>query len=374
MALRHRACTRRRTGGSTPATLLAAALGAALGAVALLAVAPAASAPKCTAAEGQALIDAGRYDHAVREFSCVIASDPTGVEGYRGRIEARLMLGLYAEAYADYARITAVVEPVHPDVDRIILDGYRARLDAAPADVHALTGLSFARWNDFDYAQAIHVLNRLLELRPDDVFGNLFRGSSRVLGGKTKAQGIADLDRAIALAPTSPDVRYVVADAYTYGLTDYERAHAEASLALQWGLDTPRVHAILGAALNAFGEVEEAAGHIARHIDQVTTELVPAGPLTPGSSFALPLVPGRTVELAVPAVAGQRVSIAVSSRDYWDTIAVLLAPDGTPLVGSDDESAYHAAFDWVAPATATYRLRVTFFESVITGNLVVTRD
>ena len=65
MALR-RACTRRRTGGSTPATLLAAALGAALGAVALLAVAPAASAPKCTAAEGQALIDAGRYDHALR--------------------------------------------------------------------------------------------------------------------------------------------------------------------------------------------------------------------------------------------------------------------------------------------------------------------
>jgi hypothetical protein len=42
-------------------------------------------------------------------------------------------------------------------------------------------------------------------------------------------------------------------------------------------------------------------------------------------------------------------------------------------VGSDDANGYLAAFDWVAEATATYRLRVTSFEAATTGPLVVTR-
>ena len=72
--------------------------------------------------------------------------------------------------------------------------------------------------------------------------------------------------------------------------------------------------------------------------------------------------------------AGETLSIATSSRDIWDSIAVLLAPDGTPVVGSDDENAYMAAFDWVAETTGTYRLLVTSFESISTGGLNVTRD
>jgi hypothetical protein len=43
-------------------------------------------------------------------------------------------------------------------------------------------------------------------------------------------------------------------------------------------------------------------------------------------------------------------------------------------VGGDDENAYFAALDWVAEETATYRLQVTFFESVDSGRLVVARD
>jgi hypothetical protein len=43
-------------------------------------------------------------------------------------------------------------------------------------------------------------------------------------------------------------------------------------------------------------------------------------------------------------------------------------------VGGDDSKGYFAGFDWVAPAAATYRLRVTFFESIITGSVVVARN
>ncbi len=35
----------------------------------------------------------------------------TQVEGYRGRIEAELLLGRYSDAVGDYARVTAFVLP-----------------------------------------------------------------------------------------------------------------------------------------------------------------------------------------------------------------------------------------------------------------------
>jgi tetratricopeptide (TPR) repeat protein len=345
---------------------------------ALLLLAPraqAAGAPNCTSEQGQALIDAGRYEPAIREFTCLVEAEPTEVEGYRGRAEAKLFLGRYSDALADYARVTAFVEPVHPDAKQTIKAGYAARLASAPNDVPALTGASFARWAFFDYAQAIHLLNRLLEVEPDDDFGTLFRGSSRVLqGGPNREHGVPDLDRAILLAPQSPDVRWVVADAYTYGMPDPERAFAEATLALEWGLDTPRVHAILGASYNVFGDRLAAAYHIARCIELAGTELVATAPLAAGDTLTANLVPGQVYEIPIPAIAGESISFATSSKDYWDTIAVLLAPDGTPVVGSDDDNGYFAASGHEAEEDGTYRLRVTFFESVNTGALVVSRD
>jgi hypothetical protein len=305
----------------------------------------------------------------------VIGAQPTAVEGYRGRIEAELLLGRYSDALGDYARVTAVVEPVHPDAHQIIRAGYADRLAVAPNDIRALAGASFERWADFDYAQAIHLLGRLLDVRPDDPYGTLFAGSSRLLQGGPgpKQRGEAYLAHAIELAPASPDVRFIVADAYTYGLPDLERAFAEATLALNWGLDTPRVHAILATVYNTFGDLVAGATEIKTHIDLVTTELLTAPPLAPGDSLALDLVPGRTYAIPVSASAGETISISTSSRDFWDSIAVLLAPDGSPAVGSDDENAYFAAFDWVAAKTGTYLLQVTSFESINTGELVVTR-
>jgi hypothetical protein len=113
--------------------------------------------------------------------------------------------------------------------------------------------------------------------------------------------------------------------------------------------------------------------HIKRHIDLVTTEVVQASPILSGGSLEVSLVPGRIVEIPVPAIAGQTIAIATSSKDYWDSIAVLLAPDGTPVLGSDDANRYFAAFEWPAAQTATYRLRVAFFEAVNSGQLLVKR-
>jgi tetratricopeptide (TPR) repeat protein len=359
------------------ATALIARLALALTLSALLllpvAAAPvAAVSPGCTVQAGQALIEDGQYTKAIQAFTCVIDAAPTDVEGYRGRIEAEILLGRYSDAVIDYQRVMAFVVPLDPGAETTIIDGYAARLASNPTDVRALTGMSFAQWWFFHYGEAIQVTDQLLSAHPNDPFGTLFRGSARLLKGVTKAKGVVDLDRAIALAPTNPDVRVIVADAYTYGLPDPERAFAEASLALEWGLDTPRVHAILATSYTAFGDVEEAASHIHRSIELVTTEVVPTAPLDAGAVVSLDLVPGRVYAIPIAATQGESISIETSSETIWDSIAVLLAPDGTPVVGSDDTNAYMAAFDWVATESTTYTLLVTSFEAVSTGTLVVT--
>jgi tetratricopeptide (TPR) repeat protein len=337
-------------------------------------VATAQNPTRCTAQQGQVYIDTGRYDRAIREFSCVIDADPTAIEGYRGRIEAELLLGKYSDAVITYTRLTADVIPVHPDASTVILAGYADRLAAKPNDIPALTGSSFARWWFFQYAQAIQVLNKLLSVRPNDIYGNLFRGSTRLLQGRNTSQGIVDLDRAIAFDPENPHVRYIAADAYTYGLPDPARALAEGTAALDGGLDTPRVHAILASAYFAFGDDLSASAHLARHIELVTTQLLFAGPLASGESATLDLVPGRTYEIPVDVALGQTLSIVTSSHDIGDSIMVLLAPDGTPVFGNDDFKKYLAGFDWVATGTGTYRVQVTSFDGVSAGTLVVTRN
>jgi tetratricopeptide (TPR) repeat protein len=334
----------------------------------------AAQAAECTAQKGQLLIEAGQYKKALQEFTCVINAQPTEVEGYRGRIEAELLLGQYSNALGDNARITAFVLPVHPDAKNTIFASYADRLAVAPQDIPALTGASFARWTSFDYANAIHLLNRLLDVQPANPYGNLFRGSSRLLHGANTVNGVADIEYAITLAPQSADVRFIVSDAYTYGLPDPQRAFAEASLALAWGLDTPRVHAILATSYAAFGDQLAAAAEIKRHIDLVTAELVAAPPMEAGASLNLDLVPGRIYEIPVTVTAGEVLAIMTGSHDFYDTILVLFAPDGTPVLGSDDYKFYFAGFEWVAEQTGTYHLQVTSFESIDTGELVVTRD
>ena len=300
----------------------------------------AAAAPKkgCSAAQGQIFIDQGRYGQAIQEFTCVIAAQPTEVDGYRGRAEAALLLGRYSDALRDLASVTAYVVPVHPDAAALIHANYTARLAADPQNVPALTGATFARWWSYQYPATMHLADQLLDVRPNDLFGHLFRGSSRLLHGSQVPAGVADIEFAIALAPESADVRFVVADAYTYGLFDPDRAFAEASAALDLGLDTPRVHAILATVHLAFDNQHSAAWHFQRHLELVTTELVAGASLDAGGSLTVDLVPGRTQEFAVAAVAGETVAIRTTSFDMWDTIAVMLAPDGKPVVGGDGTS------------------------------------
>jgi hypothetical protein len=168
-------------------------------------------------------------------------------------------------------------------------------------------------------------------------------------------------------------VRFIVADAYTYGQVDVTRALAEAHLALAWGLDIPRVRAILGVNYLRQGNLAAGAAEFLAHFEQVTADLRVAPALGAGQSLTLVLAPGRTWEIPVTVGAGETLSVGTASRDFYDTVLVLLAPDGTPVAAADDTVKYFAGLDWVAPAAGTYRLRVTSFEAIDTGALQVAR-
>jgi hypothetical protein len=339
----------------------------------VLAASPVFAANKCSVEQGQTYIDSGAYTQAVKEFTCVINAQPTAVDGYRGRIEAALMLGRYSDAARDHARITALVLPADPAARTKITNQYTARLKANPNSIPALRGASFARWWTFDYAQSLQLLTQLLNVAPNDPYGVLLRGSCRMLKGISVPEGKADFERAIQLDPSSPHVRFIVADGYTYGQPDPTRAFNEASLAINWGLDTPRLRAILATSYLRWNNLPAAAEQFKIHLDQVTTDLVTTAPLAPGATLTLPLVAGRTFEVPLNVTAGESVSLATGSRDFYDTILVLLAPDGTPVVASDDEFKYFAGIQWIAPTTGTYRMWVSSFESVNTGELIVAR-
>ena len=88
---------------------------------------------------------------------------------------------------------------MHPDAASTIPAGYDVRPSAEPGRIAALDGASFAHRRLFSYAQATHLLNQLLAERPNDVHGNLFRGSSRVL--RRDQRPAFDIEKALALAP-----------------------------------------------------------------------------------------------------------------------------------------------------------------------------
>ena len=328
-----------------------------------------------TNALGQQKIDQGYYQDAIDVFSCVMYSNPQSIDAYRGRAEAKLLLNRYSDAFADYALLTAVVIPEDPTAPDTILASYDTRLAASPNNVPALTGASFARWAFFDYEGSLALAGTLLSLNSNNLYAKLFRGSNRLFLGENVSGGRADLDAAISLSPWNAHVRYIVADAYTYADPNPSRALTEASNALQWGLDTPRVHAILAASYFASNNQSSAAYHLDQHIDLVTDDLDYTSSLSSGGSKTLELVPYQTYQIPLPVTSGQTVSIRTSSPndEIFDTILVVLDCNGNPVTGNDDFTDFYAGFDWVAPSTGTYYMRVTTFEGVGTGGILVQR-
>ncbi len=272
-----------------------------------------ANGPQSSHDPGQRLIDRGQLNKAYRYYSALIKEHPASIDGYRGRIETLVLMRQYAHALADYSRIVANVIPTQPDAISKMLSDYQDRLAQKPQDVPALSGGSFVHWCSFDFDTASEWVDRLLIVRPQSPYGLLYRGSLRTLSGSDIQAGIQDLEAAIGLDGWNPHVRFVVADAFTYGAPNATRAFWEANLAIVLGLDTPRLRAILAASYFSFGFPELAARELLKHINVVTESTMTTSPLAEGDTFTLDLVAGLTYEIPVHATAGSSLSLVTDS-------------------------------------------------------------
>jgi Flp pilus assembly protein TadD len=330
-------------------------------------------------AAGQKQIDQGNYDGAIAAYTSAIGLEPKKVDAYCGRAVAKLMLDRYSDAFNDiYAQIVSAVRPrelgpVLKDIVQFFKKGVAG--DKDEKGIPDLAGQSLAHWAYFDYANALPLLDQILRIDPNNTYGILYRGSNHMFLGQEVAAGQADLERAIQLRPNNAQLRHIVADAYTYAQKNLDRAHVEASRALDLGLDTPRIQAILAVVALSRGDLAGGAARFQKHIRSVTKENVSTAALAAGGSMTLDLVPGRTFEIPVRVAAGESLKITTGcpTAQIFDTLLVLLGPDGTPIHANDDFVDYFAGLDWRSTVSGACQLRVTSFEGVSTGPLVVSR-
>jgi hypothetical protein len=339
-----------------------------------LAIFARADCPADPLADGQALLASGDYAGARAAFTCAAEADPAAIDAYRGRIEAALLSGDYADAVGDDTAILIHVLPETPDAFDTLIADYQSELASDPENITLLSGLSFAQWWVSDYAAAVETLDHLLALEPDNRYANAFRGSARYFN-EAYEDGDADFAHALELEPDNPHLYFVLADAYTYGAGDTESALEAALKANELGLDTPRLNMILATAYLAAGDEAKATEYFAQHIESATTEMVETDPLAVGETVTLEIVPGRSYTLPLDVAAGETLTIITDSPDgAVDSMLVLVAPDGSLVTANDDTVELNAGLERQIAEEGTYRLLLTSFEGAGTGQVIVTRE
>ncbi|WP_230949444.1 tetratricopeptide repeat protein [Burkholderia stagnalis] len=143
--------------------------------------------------------------------------------------------------------------------------GYRAALDANPADADALHLFGVLRHQQGQHAEAADLVGRAVALRPGDAALQLN------LGNALKALGRLDeaIDRfrnALTLAPEFPLAHYNLGNAYA-ALQRHEDAIDALGRALRLTPDDASIHNNLGNALNALGRHDDALAAFHRALE-----------------------------------------------------------------------------------------------------------
>ena len=130
-------------------------------------------------------MNAGQYEFAERAASRTIERDPSDVEAYQHRAQARAKLGKFSEALQDCEKALAI--------DAEDIDTYRSR-------AAALVGLQ-------RYEQAKNDLDRVLDYSREDAEAYYLRGLV-ASGSKQYDRAVSDLSRSLWKRPLYADAHY----------------------------------------------------------------------------------------------------------------------------------------------------------------------
>ena len=252
-----------------------------------------------------------------------------------------------------------------------VLDGYAARLAIAPdrrsrAHRRKLRPLVALRLQVGDPAA-----RQLLEVQPDDLYGTLFRGSNRLFLGKDVDEGAADLEQAIALAPSTPTSASsspTPTPTPCPTLSEPSRRRRWRSRGARHATNPRDPRQLLSRSVTSWP---------GRHTSSGTSSSSPPSSCRPSHRRRhLPAPrPGPGPNLRGSRCGGRRAAdLDHDEQPKQGDLRLHHGPPRPRRVARGRQRRRRGllrSIEWVPPVTATYRLRVTSFEGVGTGELVV---
>ena len=218
---------------------------------------------------GLALAQLGRHEEAVRDHEQALAFDPNYAEALNGRGSALRALGRPAEALDSFDRALAV-NPNFADAlnnrgnalrdlgrPAEALDSFDKALAVNPNYVEALNGRGTMLSSLRDLDAAVASFQRALAIRPNypEALANLAAARLDLNGGV--AEALAELDRALALAPGLVEA-WVGRGHALQQCNRLSEAVACFERALSLDPRCGRAHALLGLCLAGLGQIDEA--------------------------------------------------------------------------------------------------------------------
>ena len=273
-------------------------------------------------ARGRAAVDAENFEQSIVDFSLYILLNPTDPRGYYLRALSYYTLQDLDSAVDDLThglRYSEAIPELH------------ASLLATRSEFYVLLG---------DDPSAITDLDALIAIRPSpEAFAQ--RAILR-LSGSAFEEAVADLNEAIDLTTDSQPALY------------FYRAHAQDALQNQ----------------------RAAASDYLAWVNGIRQQTADEGPLESGGAVTLQMAQSRVYSIAFDADQGDEISVLVRAvAGDIDPLLVILAPDGTPLVGNDDarvgRDTNAVVIGYEAPSAGAYHLLVTHSISGYNGRVQV---
>ncbi|MBL8152674.1 MAG: hypothetical protein JNM70_00705 [Anaerolineae bacterium] len=321
--------------------------------------------------EADQLMQAEDFTAALAAYQCAIQIKPDEFIAYQSGVEAALRAGDFmAMAEINFLMLHRFGGKAFENV----LTHYDQVLKANPDDAWANVYSAYYLMQAGMFRQALTNVDHAIALGLDNASVRIIRWGVNYWMQKPD-DAAADYEKAAAFDPKNPGIVFNMAMSSFFG-QELTNANSYLDETAQLGATSPLVTLFMGDVDAAAGDAALAAQHYLDYMALVAPTVVPAGTLVLNERLTVPVHPGETYHFSVDLKVGEvwKVNTSVGFKAPWmDPVLVLLAPDGTPLIGNNDdlpgEPAGNAALTYTPEVTGTYTLVMTTYAGIGEGTV-----
>ena len=162
-------------------------------------------------AAGRRRVDAGDLQGAIGRFDAAVRLDPSAAQAYLYRAGLHLLRGDERAAARDFKTLEEIDHsflPAYRDLTTLSAEEFPALIPASERLLRRHPGLAwawvfhaFSHRSLMRYERAISYLDRAVRCRPDSAALYAMRSRVKLTNGGAPYEGVADMERAVALAP-----------------------------------------------------------------------------------------------------------------------------------------------------------------------------